>query len=135
MIDINDGGELREAATMSFLQKLALGESLDAMKEKLDDPIEWVKRNVGTQRLFRFILSHPARDHMAGLRRLLLAGELGIVNFWDIPHQRACTKDDFPNEEAWLDWASYAAMRADQNVDRIDWPRYLTLDLPEGPAR
>lgn len=110
MIDINDGSDLREAASMSPLERILRSATIDAMKAKLAHPIEFCKAN-GINDLWRFILSHPDADHLAGIRRVL-SGELPASNFWDIPHHRVRTKrDEFKTDAAYEDWLYYQALR------------------------
>jgi beta-lactamase superfamily II metal-dependent hydrolase len=110
MVDINDGGELREAAGMSPAARFLEGAAMNSLRSKLVDPLAWCKRN-GITQLFRFILSHPDADHMAGLRRVL-RGELPTENFWDIPHNRGRSKRDFKNDSEYEDWRLYQQLRA-----------------------
>ena len=110
MIDINDGGELREAAGMSSAARMLREAELKSIKARLVDPISFCHTN-GIRQLWRFVLSHPDADHMAGLRRVL-GGELPATNFWDIPHHRVRRRrDEFRNDAAYQDWLSYQALR------------------------
>jgi competence protein ComEC len=129
MIDINDGGKLRPEEYEAIEARLSvrlLAEALVKQEElKLVDPIDWYKENVGAS-IFRFILSHPDKDHMAGIRRLL-GGDSGIAlsNFWDYPHTRTRTEDDYPNNPAgWLDWRWYEGFHNQRNWD-VTWPTRL----------
>lgn len=108
VIDVNDGQEQR-----SYEQ--------GAASRSLTDPIDWLRANCGTD-IFRFILSHPDADHMAGLRRLLLDNSVPIHNFWDIAHSRRRTEDDCRSKEAWHDWVAYDAFRKGLAVDDVTWP-------------
>jgi len=126
MIDINDGGELRsyereeiEKTTSGLQQAIVLSRE----KQKLDDPVEWYEENIGGD-LFRFVLSHPDKDHMSGVRRLLM-GEIEVTNFWDLPHQRTRQKSDFSSEGGWRDWQWYDAFRRKLDVEGVDWPKRL----------
>jgi competence protein ComEC len=110
MIDINDGGELREARTLSLAQRVLFSENLRSLKALLEDPLEFCKAN-GIHELWRFILTHPDADHMSGLRRIL-GGELPTTVFWDIPHKRTRTKrSEFKTDAAFEDWLAYQALR------------------------
>src|ERR1039458_1001476 len=103
MIDMNDGGELREAAGMSVAARFLQEAAINSLKSKLVDPIAWCKR-YGITQLWRFILTHPDADHMAGLRRIL-SGELRADNFWDILHSRIkIGRSDFKNDSEYADW-------------------------------
>lgn len=121
MIDINDGGKLRESAALSALQRIALSESLKSLAARLVDPIEFCHAN-GITELWRFILTHPDADHMSGIRRLLVGGELPVSYFWDIPHNRVRTKrNEFQTDAAYQDWLAYQALR-----DRkLEWPKRI----------
>jgi competence protein ComEC len=110
MIDINDGTDLREAAAMTALDRLVQGAAIKSISAKLEDPIAFCHEN-GINELWRFVLSHPDADHMAGIRRIL-AGELPALNFWNIPHNRRRTsRDDFQTDAAYQDWLAYQALR------------------------
>jgi len=110
MIDINDGSDLREAAAMSSIDRLLGEAAISAAKAKLVDPVAWCKAN-GISQLWRFVLSHPDADHMAGIRRVL-GGEFPTLNFWDIPHNRVRTsRDEFKTDAAFEDWQYYQALR------------------------
>jgi competence protein ComEC len=110
MIDINDGSDLREAAAMSQLDRLLREGAIKEIRAKLADPIAFCRAN-GIDELWRFILSHPDADHMAGVRRIL-GGELPTQNFWDIPHQRVrSSRDEFKTDAAYEDWLAYQGLR------------------------
>jgi beta-lactamase superfamily II metal-dependent hydrolase len=111
MIDINDGSDLRETASMSFAERFVHGDRLRALAASVDDPIDFCKR-YRINELFRFVLSHPDADHMAGLRRILRDGELPVTNFWDIPHKRTHEgRADFKTDAAYEDWLAYQSLR------------------------
>jgi competence protein ComEC len=126
MIDINDGGELRSYEREEIVKTASLLEQaivLAREKRKLDDPIEWYRANIGGS-VFRFILSHPDKDHMSGIRRLL-QGELDVTNFWDLPHKRTRKESDFSSEGGWRDWQWYDAFRRKLEVEGVTWPKRL----------
>jgi competence protein ComEC len=130
MIDINDGGKLRPEEYEAIKQRSSLtflAEALIAKEEQLlDDPIEWFTAHIGTS-MFRFILSHPDRDHMAGIRRLLSSNAgIDITNFWDYDHTRRRTEADYPNNEAgWLDWQWYMGFHKQLQWDGVTWPNRI----------
>jgi beta-lactamase superfamily II metal-dependent hydrolase len=132
MIDINDGTELREARSMSSEARALREAEIKELSARLVDPITWVKTRVGCDGLFRFVLSHPDCDHLAGLRRILLRRELPTLNFWDIPHSKALSKADFTNDDLWSDWAGYEVMRRELDVEGLVLP---TLVRPLRGAR
>jgi competence protein ComEC len=115
MIDINDGGELRD------YEKSAIGTGLIGyttarqLQGHLVDPIQWVQEHLGTD-IWRFILSHPDADHMAGIRRILRDGELILSNFWDLPHHRRRGRGyTFRTKSEQEDWQIYESFRARGN--------------------
>lgn len=131
MIDINDGGRLRpdeREAIEGRFNVHALAEALIKQEEqKLVDPIDWYLEHVGTS-MWRFILSHPDKDHMAGVRRLL-SGSAGIdiTVFWDYDHTRVRTEEEYGNNEAaWLDWLTYYAFHIQAAIEGYTWPKRIS---------
>jgi competence protein ComEC len=120
MIDINDGSDLREAAAMSALDRILREGAIKQLQARLVDPIEWCRAN-GIHALWRFVLSHPDADHMAGIRRIL-GGELSAQIFWDIPHRRTrSSPSEFKTDAAYRDWLAYQALRSGmlQNAPQV----------------
>lgn len=110
MIDINDGGELREYEKSAFAGILSLSRRRE-LEARLVDPIQWVRERYGDE-LWRFILSHPDADHMAGIRRVLRDRELVPLNFWDLPHRRRRGPEyNFRTVGEQEDWKAYQAFR------------------------
>lgn len=111
MVDINDGGELRHADQGAPLSALIRQLGASVFGGKLTDPVRWYKDRFGKE-LFRFILTHPDADHMAGIRRIL-RGELAVKVIWDLPHHRTHSDPaDFRNEAAYRDWDCYDVWRS-----------------------
>jgi beta-lactamase superfamily II metal-dependent hydrolase len=110
MVDINDGSDQRSYEPAPS-------------EAPLTDPIAWCAGTLGNTAPFRFILSHPDADHMAGIRRVL-TGSLSVQNFWDLRHTR--TKTEFKNEDAKSDWLVYEAFRQNLAVDGITWPKRIS---------
>lgn len=111
MVDVNDGTDQRSYEPTPT-------------EAPLTDPIDWCKANYGNS-IFRFILSHPDADHMAGLRRLIFWKELEVTNFWDLPHSRSRTEEDCKNREAWIDWLTYDSMRKGLELEDHEWPKVI----------
>lgn len=129
MVDINDGGKLRPEEYEAFNQRYsvsALAAALISKEEaELVDPIAWYRANVGKY-MHRFILSHPDKDHMSGIRHLL-SGTAGIeiANLWDYDHTRTRTEEDYPNNPAgWRDWRWYMGFHRQFNWS-VTWPRRI----------
>lgn len=112
VVDLNDGQEQRSYET-------------DRSARPLADPIAWCRDTFGGE-IFRFILSHPDADHMAGLRRLFVRDGVSVQNFWDLPHKRTRSKEDCRTEKAWHDWALYEAFRKGLEIDKVTWPKRLS---------
>jgi beta-lactamase superfamily II metal-dependent hydrolase len=110
MVDVNDGSDQRSYEPAPS----------DA---PLTDPILWFENRFG-RKLFRFILSHPDADHMAGLRHVLSRWD--VTNFWDIPHNRTRNDEDFRNDEARADWLFYLGVRHHYEINGISWPKRIT---------
>ena len=90
-------------------------------KSSPDNPITYLKENVGTNDIFRFIMSHPDMDHMDGIKDLF--DEFTITNFWDTNNNKTIDASArFPryNPE---DWKFYTQLRGGQ----ITTTKRLTL--------
>jgi beta-lactamase superfamily II metal-dependent hydrolase len=78
------------------------------MSKRPTNPISYLQ-NLGVKNLFRFILTHPDKDHLDGFQNLLDA--FNVTNFWHTGVKR--TPPDFESgqyrEE---DWDAYVAMSA-----------------------
>jgi competence protein ComEC len=116
------GGGMQSVPTMSdVIRDMALAEQkLTAAKNKLTNPIDYLKRHFPGRSIFRYIQTHPDLDHMAGLHRLI-EERIEIVNLWDTKH--CITK----NEEG---------LRTGQanNKDIKDWYAYQWLRGGTAPA-
>jgi beta-lactamase superfamily II metal-dependent hydrolase len=130
MIDINDGGKLREEEygairQRSFIELLA-GTEIKKEEALLVDPIDWFLTNVGPY-MWRFILSHPDKDHMSGIRRLFSGGSgISLTVGWDYDHTRTRTEADYPNNSAgWLDWQWYMGFHKGYMWDGVTWPQRI----------
>jgi competence protein ComEC len=93
---------------------------LKEAKDKLTNPIHYLKARFPGRSIFRYIQTHPDMDHMAGIHRLLEEG-IGIENLWDTHH--CLLKDE-------------DAMRTGEvNHDIQDWHTYLRLrNSPANPT-
>jgi competence protein ComEC len=98
---------------LSVLAQMAESEhKLQAAKEKLTNPVDYLKARFAGRQIFRYIQTHPDMDHMAGIHRLLEEG-IEIANLWDTDH--CIVKDE-------------DAMRSGEvNHDIRDWHTYQRL--------
>jgi competence protein ComEC len=95
------------------LAEMAIAEQkLKAARDKLTNPIDYVKARFTGRSIFRYIQTHPDMDHMAGIHRLLEEG-IGIENLWDTHH--CIVKDEV------------AMLTGEVNHDIQDWHTYLRL--------
>jgi competence protein ComEC len=113
MIDINNGRELRayeyEALSEGRPREVAVREAA-RYEQALVNPIEWYRRVFGKE-LWRFVLSHPDADHMAGIR-CLFDGHIEPWMFWDLDHTKPITpRADYANAQAYEDAVAYYRWR------------------------
>lgn len=90
-----------------------------------DNPIEYLKNNIGTDSIFRFIISHPDMDHLDGIQDLFT--EFSPVNTWDSNNNKEIESDaNFAgyNKE---DWEFYRRLRND-NIPDTKRLTYLDSD-------
>ncbi len=101
MIDINNGQEM-DIDTLNELQEyypLGLPQGEEILNESLllekvaaqgynidlTNPIDFLREQYPGKDIFRYIQSHPHKDHMCGLAALYADGRK-IHNFWDTAH-------------------------------------------------
>ena len=95
------------------LAEMAIAEQkLQAARDKLTNPIDYLKARFAGRSIFRYIQTHPDMDHMAGIHRLVEDG-IGIENLWDTHH--CIVKDEV------------AMLTGEVNHDIQDWHTYLRL--------
>ena len=107
VIDVCGGNRTIEKAEASLIEAATKPRGNFAMCNKPTNPIEYLKR-LGTERIFRFILSHPDMDHLDGFDNL--ASSFKITNFWDSGARKE--KPEFsggPYKEE--DWDRYVSFR------------------------
>ena len=111
VIDICNGKTSIQRAFSSLIEKQASVGGISGnfrMCHHPTDPVQYIKRLVGTSKVFRFILTHPDMDHMDGFKALF--DEIGMLNFWDSGVRKE--KPDFegsPYKEE--DWDCYVKVR------------------------
>lgn len=94
-------------------------------KNHPDNPIDYLKNNVGAQSIFRFIVSHPDMDHLDGIKDLY--EEFSISCSWAIPNNKYIdlnTPFGGYNKE---DWRFYKDLR-DRKYKPDDSRAYLDKD-------
>jgi competence protein ComEC len=106
-------GGTRSPNLQALIEAAEAERKLQEAKNKLTNPIDYLKAWFPGQPIFRYIQTHPDMDHMAGLYRIAFEEGIQIVNFWDTSH---CIEKD------------EAAMRTGAvNHDFRDWRAYLAL--------
>jgi competence protein ComEC len=129
MIDINNGRALRDyeytALRASQPHEIALREAA-RYEQALVNPIDWYRRVFGDQ-LWRFILSHPDADHMAGVR-CLFDGHIQPSVFWDLEHSKPMKRrSEYKTDEAYQDaQAYYTWRRGKDHPHRARWPQRIS---------
>jgi competence protein ComEC len=86
---------------------------LQEAKDKLTNPLDYLKARFPGRTIFRYIQTHPDMDHMAGLYRLRVEEKIPIINFWDTSH---CIEKD-----------EVAKLTGAVNHDIRDWHTYLEI--------
>jgi beta-lactamase superfamily II metal-dependent hydrolase len=84
----------------------------------LVDPYDYYRAHFNGQSIFRYVQTHPDMDHMSGLHRFFMQEKVPLLNFWDVGHRKAMTKEE-------LDSSQY---------DYDDWHAYRLLRLGIGPG-
>jgi len=77
-----------------------------------DNPIEYLKQNIGTNEIFRFIISHPDMDHLDGIKDLYT--EFTILNTWDTENNKYIGPNESFAGYNQEDWKFYTQVRAGQ---------------------
>lgn len=75
-----------------------------------DNPIIYLKENVGVQDIHRFIVSHPDMDHMDGIKDLFT--EFKIYNTWDTDNNKSIDLNSYFAGYNKEDWKFYTQLRA-----------------------
>lgn len=99
-----------------------------------DNPIVYLKENLGTRDIFRFIVSHPDMDHLDGIKDLYT--DFTVTNTWDTENNKAIALSDSFAGYYREDWKFYTQLRAGnvQNTRRLtnydnDSSQYWNEDL------
>lgn len=90
-------------------------------KHNPDNPIVYLKENVGTRDIFRFVISHPDMDHMDGIRDLY--SEFKIQHTWDTDNNKSIDLGGHFGGYNKEDWKFYTQLRAGKvtNTKRLTY--------------
>jgi len=67
------------------------------------------KANGSIRSIFRFVCTHPHKDHITGLHRLMEDKEVTVSNFWDIKND--FYPEDWENDPSPEDWEMYQKIK------------------------
>lgn len=79
-----------------------------------EDVIDYFKTNFPGKSIFRFIATHPQKDHITGIKQLFEDNDIHVWNFWDLQH-------DFEPSMEGEEWETY----------KEDWEKYCELRKKE----
>jgi competence protein ComEC len=97
-------------------------QKLREAKDRLTNPIDYLKARFAGQPIFRYIQTHPDMDHMAGLYRIWKEEKIQIVNFWDTAH--CIEKDEVAMRTGAVnhdirDWHTYRELRQSSSNPKV----------------
>lgn len=75
-----------------------------------DNPIEYLKTNIGTNNIFRFIITHPDMDHLDGIQDLY--SEFDITNTWDTDNNKVIDLNESFGGYNKDDWKFYTQLHS-----------------------
>jgi competence protein ComEC len=89
------------------LSMIDIDNSRHTEENELTCPIDYLEKHFKSRDIFRFILTHPDMDHMAGLHEL--KSKFGILNFWDTDNDKTLTINDIKKSPFYdeKDWITY----------------------------
>lgn len=86
--------------------------------------INYYTQNFSYRPVFRFICTHPHKDHLKGVKKLFEDSGISIINFWDLEHKFEPPKEGAEWEEYKEDWETYCALRKIRDEDELCIRRY-----------
>ncbi|BCX14581.1 MAG: hypothetical protein KatS3mg088_264 [Patescibacteria group bacterium] len=86
--------------------------------------INYYKQNIGDRSIFRFIATHPQKDHIKGIKQLFEDYGIEILNFWDLEHDFEPDKGDEYWEDYKDDWEKYCEIRVMKDEEGLCVRRY-----------
>lgn len=118
---ITDPSTSASLARLVF-QKTEAERKLQEAKDKLTNPIHYLKAKFTGRPIFRYIQTHPDMDHMAGLYKIWVEERIPIINFWDTSH--CIEKEDFARRTGAVnhdirDWQTYLRLRSSTEMPRV----------------
>ena len=86
--------------------------------------IDYYKNNFKNKPIFRFISTHPHKDHLLGIKNLFEERGISIINFWDLEHNFEPLKEGEDWESYKEDWDKYSKIRLMSDNDGLCVRRY-----------
>lgn len=92
--------------------------------DDFEDVITYYKKNFAERSIFRFVATHPHKDHLKGIKTLFEESGISVINFWDLNHnfkppQEAPQWDDYKE-----DWEKYSEIRKLEDHEGLCVRRY-----------
>lgn len=98
-----------ERKQMLARTKVPVGKVDYRQKHTPDNPIAYLKNNIKTNSIFRFIITHPDMDHLDGIKDLF--EEFSITNIWDTDNIKSIDLNNFFAGYNKEDWKFYTLIR------------------------
>ncbi|GAB3897391.1 hypothetical protein GCM10028803_15840 [Larkinella knui] len=73
------------------------------------DVIEYFKAKFSQKSIFRFVCTHPHKDHITGINELFNKSGISINNFWDVKNE--FYPEDWENDPSPEDWEMYEKIK------------------------
>lgn len=92
--------------------------------DEYEHVIDYLKQNFENKSIFRFISTHPHKDHLKGIKSLFEERGILIWNFWDLNHNFEPKKEDEKWESYKEDWKKYLELRDRKDDEGLFVRRY-----------
>lgn len=79
--------------------------------------------------IFRFICTHPHKDHISGLAKLFKDNDIDIYNIWDLEH--SFHPEEFEDDEHEQDWKIYK----EKSNPGVETPRTIITSREDTPRQ
>lgn len=103
---VTSTGQSKDARTMM----VDIHHHAEVNDNNYESVIDYYKDNFLGRPIFRFIATHPHKDHLKGIKALFNDNSIQILNFWDLEHE-------FKPKEEGEDWEDY----------KDDWEKYCEV--------
>ncbi|MAG44504.1 hypothetical protein CL633_01310 [bacterium] len=83
-----------------------------------EDVATYIKTHFPGRNIFRFIMTHPHKDHISGLIKFKEQG-IRILHFWDLNHNFGPEKEGGHWDNYKYDWEEYQRIQVDSSIPSI----------------